>query len=376
MSRAVHTRKRLLVALLLIVALPAAAAGQEWVTGPGADVDRRGPQSAKPPEDLLSINATLFGALQWVAKSDVAQGKVFAAGSLDVVVTVRPTDNLRIFIDVVGLAGRGPDERLGPLSSLNKNADDSLGREHTLRLMKLILRPSWLEDRILLSVGKIDAEDYFDRNALAEDEGTQFLNAALLTSPMLQAPVNSPGGALRVSWGDWRYAFGVHALEDVDGDLSGVPFIIGEVGRRNIFPLSGHYRLWARVNSLPEDRDMVTWATGVSIDQLITSNFGVFFRAGVSRSQGESSTSHAWSVGFQLTPTWFDRGNDALGVGYSEQRQPDGRERLVEAYYRLTMAEWLSLIANVQWVVSGPNTVTGETNRNVVIPGLRAVLSF
>jgi carbohydrate-selective porin (OprB family) len=193
---------------------------------------------------------------------------------------------------------------------------------------------------------------------------------------MLRPPPNGPGTALRVTVGDWRYGFGVHGLDDVDGDQSGLPFVIGEVGYRNIFALNGHYRLWARVASVREDRDRVTWGAGVSFDQLLTSTLGVFFRAGVSRDQGESLTSHAWSVGFQLTPTWFDRGNDALGVGYSDQREPDGRERVVEAYYRFAMAEWLSLNANVQWVVSGPNTVTGGINRNVVVPGLRAVLSF
>jgi carbohydrate-selective porin OprB len=49
---------------------------------------------------------------------------------------------------------------------------------------------------------------------------------------------------------------------------------------------------------------------------------------------------------------------------------------VVEAYYRFQMAEWLSLTADVQWVVSGPGTSNGGTHRNVVVPGLRAVLSF
>ena len=78
---------------------------------------------------------------------------------------------------------------------------------------------------------------------------------------------------------------------------------------------------------------------------------------------------------FQLTPT-CSIAERCAGAGYSDQRGPDGRERVVEAYYRFAMAEWLSFNANVQWVVSGPNTVTGGTNRNVVIPGLRALLSF
>ena len=38
--------------------------------------------------------------------------------------------------------------------------------------------------------------------------------------------------------------------------------------------------------------------------------------------------------------------------------------------YRLVMADWLTFVANVQWIISGPNTAAGGTNRNVVVPGL------
>jgi hypothetical protein len=370
-------RCRLVVVLLLVVAFPADVGGQEWIVAPPPDAERnrRAPRIEKPPEDLFAINGAFLGTFQWVAKSDVARGSVFGAGSLDVAVTVRPTDTMRIFIDVQGLVGQGPDEKLGTLSRLNKNADDLLGRDETVRLMKLILRQSWLEDRILFSVGKLDVEDYFDRNAFAEDEGTQFLAAALLTSPMLQAPLNGPGVALRVSWADWRYGFGVHGLDDVDGDLSGLPFIIAELGRRNLFKLRGHYRWWARVSAVPDARDRVTWGTGVSIDQLVASNLGVFVRAGLSRSQGETRTSYAWSAGVQFTAPWLG-GKDTAGIGYSHQQDPDARERLAEVYYRFVLADWLSVIANVQWVLSGPNQVSGGENRNLVVPGLRALLQF
>lgn len=373
-----HVAPWLVAVLLLVVVLPADVGGQEWVVAPSPapEGDQRAPRIAKPPEDLFSINGAFLSVLQWIAKSDAAQGSVFGGGSLGVTVTVRPSDTTRIFVDFQGAIGPGPDQELGTLSRVNKRADDLQGKDKTLRLMKLILRPSWLEDRVLLSIGKLDVEDYFDRNAFAEDEETQFLNAALLTSPMLRPPPNGPGVALRVTVGDWRYGFSVHGLEDVDGDQSGLPFVIGEVGYRNIFALRGHYRWWARVASVIEDRDRVTWGTGVSIDQLLTPTLGVFFRAGLSRSQGDSVTSHAWSLGLQLTPTWFDRAKDVLGVGYSEQRESGGRERVAEIYYRLTAADWFSLIANVQWIVSGPNAVTGGPNRDVVVPGLRALLSF
>jgi carbohydrate-selective porin OprB len=254
--------------------------------------------------------------------------------------------------------------------------DDLDGKQETVRLTKLVFRPSWLEEAVLLSFGKLDPEDYFDRNVFAEDEETQFLTGSLLTNPMLKVPPHAPGATLRVKSGDWRYAFGVHAMDDVDRDMSGLPFIIGELGRRNLFPLSGHYRLWARVSAMQDDRKRVTWGTGVSIDQLLTSDIGLFVRAGVSRNQDESLTAHAWSVGLQFTPSRFGRGDDAFGVGYSEFRDVSGREQVAEMYYRLAATGWLGLSANVQWIISGPNAVTGGTNRNAVVPGFRALMSF
>jgi hypothetical protein len=63
-------------------------------------------------------------------------------------------------------------------------------------------------------------------------------------------------------------------------------------------------------------------------------------------------------------------------VGYSFQRETAGHEHLGEAYYNLFLTDHLAVIGNVEWIFSGPNQVTGETNRNVIIPGVRAVVGF
>ena len=78
----------------------------------------------------------------------------------------------------------------------------------------------------------------------------------------------------------------------------------------------------------------------------------------------------------QLAPTRLGRAADRLGIGYSFQHEPAGRERLMEVYYKAALADWLFVIGNVQWLLSGPNQVTGGTNRNVVIPGVRVLLLF
>jgi carbohydrate-selective porin OprB len=370
---------RLVVALVPLV-VPATAPGEEEISVvvPPDQLERRRPTlpTVEPSTRLVTINGILRGGLQWIATGEQARHVVFGSGSLDLNVVVRPTDYARVFLDVEALGGRNPDQALGSLSRLNHDVDQLEGSERKLIVRELWLRLALLDGQVRFSVGKLDPAHYFDRNFFAEDDATQFLDSALLNNPMLKPPPNGPGAALRVSVGDWRYAFGVHAPDDVDGDLSGLPYLIGELGRRNIFPLRGHYRLWARLGSLPENRDRLTWGSGLSIDQLVTRQIGVFLRAGLSRNQDEDFTSHAWSGGLQVAPTWLDRPKDKFGAGYSFQREVSGREELVEVYYTLGVADWLSLTANVQWLLSGPNQVRGGTNHNVVIPGIRVLLLF
>ena len=375
----------MLVAVLLGVVLPATCAGQEQTpfdAEPEAavprrdDLERRRATMPTAPTQRVSISGGLLGTVQWIANDERARPSLLGAGSLDVNVIVRPAETVRLFMDAEGLIGPGPDQELGTLSRLNTDAERLEGRQKRLIIRELFLRMTWLDERVRFSIGKLDVGHYFDRNFFAEDETTQFLDQALINNPMLKPPPNGPGAAVRISVGDWRYALGVNAPDDVDGDLSGLPYIIGELGRRDIFPLRGHYRLWTRVSSVPEDRDRVTWGSGVSIDQPLTPEIGLFLRAGLSRSQGESLTSRAWSGGLSITPRWLHRPADQLGIGYTFQREPAGREELVETYYRATLAEWFSLVGNVQWLISGPNQVRGDRNRNVVIPGFRTLLLF
>jgi carbohydrate-selective porin OprB len=115
---------------------------------------------------------------------------------------------------------------------------------------------------------------------------------------------------------------------------------------------------------------------GVSIDQLLTQQLGFFVRAGFSQSDGIPQLSSATSGGLQFKAPWSSRPRDRIGAGYSYQWEPIGSEQLAEFYYNFFLTERLSLIGNVQWLISGPNQVTGGFNNNVVIPGLRAVVGF
>ena len=334
------------------------------------------PAEPAPGPGVFSIETTLRAGVQWIVDPPRPRHDVFGFGAFDVAVTVRPVRSVTLFVDLEAVGGPGPDVALGTLSRLNAEAERLEGRD-----ARVFLREGWLgldlfAGALKLHAGKLDAAKFYDRNVFAEDEARQFLVNAFVNNPTLAPPPNSPAVNAQLTLGDWRYSLGAHAPEEIDGDLTGLPFIAGEVARGNVFAAPGNYRWWARVRAVPDRRDDLTWGTGISIDQVVVADTGVFVRAGLSRSEGERLTSHAVSVGLQHTPTWLGRSKDAFGAAYGFLRTVDGREHIAEAYYHAALIECCALIANVEWIFRGPNTVSGGRNRDVVVPGLRALIQF
>jgi carbohydrate-selective porin OprB len=282
-----------------------------------------------------------------------------------------------LFIDFEAIAGPGPDKKLGSLSRVNADAE-TLGDQDE----KLTVREGWLwlqfiNDRLDFFIGKLDLTNYFDRNVFANDETTQFLNAALVNNPMLKQPANSAGVTLRWDAGrDLGFSLGGQTPHDFVDNLLSDPFVIGEIDYHSTFLIEGNYRLWVRVSSFADDHRRQMYGGGISIDQLLTPQLGVFVRAGVNQIESISRTFFAASGGLRWTGPLWNRPRDRVGVGYSFQRDVPGDEQVVEIYYNLFLTDFLSVIGNVEWLIHGPNQVSGGANNNVVIPGIRAVVVF
>src|SRR2546428_8831522 len=321
------TRLALLLVSVAALAAPALGAAQETTkdaqeaepeSPARAGLERR--QTLPPPGPIppaFSVNGALRGGVQWIVNPARAKDDGFGFGAFDLGLIGRPTPNVTLLADVEAIVGPGPDAALGSLSRVNQDAERLAGGDARVFLREAWIRLQSADASVRFNVGKLDVQHYFDRNFFAEDETRQFLDSGLLSNPLLASPPNGLGSSLRVSQGDWRFALGVQQLDDVTGDNSGVPYLIGELGRRNIFPLKGHYRWWARGSSVPERRDELTWGTGVSIDQLVTDTTGLFVRAGIGRSDGDRVLSHSASAGVQHTPAWLGRDKDLVGLSDS-----------------------------------------------------------
>ena len=282
-----------------------------------------------------------------------------------------------LFIDVEAIAGPGPDKKLGSLSRVNADAE-TLGDQDE----KLMVREGWLwlqffNNRLDTFIGKLDLTNYFDRNAFANDETSQFLNAALVNNAMLKQPLNRAGVALRWDAGrDIGFSVGGQSTHELDRDLWSEPFVIGELDVHTTFHIEGNYRLWVRLTSSPDEPERKMYGGGISFDQLLTPQLGVFVRGGVNQIEGTSKTFFAASGGLRWAGPLWNRPRDRMGVGYSYQRDVPGNEQIAEIYYNVFLTDNFSVIGNVEWLIHGPNQVTGGTNNNVVIPGVRVLAVF
>lgn len=325
----------------------------------------------------VAVGGSVRGTAQQVLNADEGQNKLFGQGAIDLTLLFKPMARTTLFVDFLAIGGPGPDSELGSLSRVNADAETLDDQDE-----KLAVREAWLglrmaNDRLDLYLGKLDLTNTFDRNAFANDETSQFLNAALGNNPMLKQPANRAG--IVAQWDanrDLGFSLGVQAIHDFGDDLLDGPYVIGEIDYHSARLLGGTYRLWARVNTRLEDDDKVSWGMGVSLDQLLTQKLGVFARAGFSRTEGESQTAYAVSTGLHLASPFGERPKDHLGVGYTFQQEIEDYEHLAEAYYNLFLTDYLSVIGNIQWLFYGPNQETGKKNRNVIIPGLRTVVGF
>ena len=178
----------------------------------------------------VAVNGSARGILQQVANAEEGQNQLFGEGAFDLTLTYHPMVHTTLFIDVEAIAGPGPDKKLGSLSRVNADAE-TLGDQDE----KLTVREGWLwlqffNNRLDTFIGKLDLTNYFDRNAFANDETTQFLNAALVNNAMLKQPLNRAGVALRWDAGrDIGFSVGGQSTHDLDRDLWSEPFVIGEL---------------------------------------------------------------------------------------------------------------------------------------------------
>src|SRR5262245_43647318 len=171
-------------------------------------------EKASGVEIGVSSVTTVQGAIKTSGPDQEADGHIFGVTQADVTFLAQSAAlNTSFFADLVAIGGPGPDGEIPGLTLLNSQ----LARLSNNRLQT---REAWIRtelfgQRLGLTVGQLDLTNYFDRNAVANDETFAFISDALVNNQVLGLANNGLGVA--AVWDPKRnylFKLGVQPSED------------------------------------------------------------------------------------------------------------------------------------------------------------------
>ena len=329
----------------------------------------------------LTKNISLSGGLVGVAQGSIGNkpkdhGDV--VGRADLIFNFKVGENTIAVIDVEATGGDGIDAHIPNFSALNGVAGTTDDR---VRFRQAWVEHAALNDHLILTAGKIDLTNYFDANAVANDENSQFLAGAFVNSPVLSAADIGPGARIQAKLTDslvLGLGYGAGDADSADAFEHG--FGIAELDYRvKVGELEGNYRVYGSVDgALPDGTTKLAqknaFGFGVSADQQVTDKLILFVRYG-QRDKDVYATKAAWSVGGQYAGLIPERKDDVLGFAYGQIRavNANSQEKLAEVYYKVQVSEQIAIAPVAQYLI---NPEGDRARDNVVALALRTQISF
>ncbi len=322
----------------------------------------------------LGVDAAIIVQNVQQPKGDdkTADGNFYQLASTDLYFTAGLAQYTVFFADIVGLSGTPPDAEIDGLTLVNG---------YSARLIQqndLSLREAWVmtelwDQKLSLVVGRVDLTNYFDSNAAANDETSQFLSDALVNNPALGLSENGAGMALVYDpRNDFNFKLGYQQSTSTATNLSDSLFLLIEAGyQANPFQLGeGNYRIWYR----EDNTNSGSSATGVSFDQRLMPGVTLFARYGSADNTASTKQDKYHSGGLQFDAGLGFNPQDVFGIGYaSSELATTESEQLLESYYKLVMTEKLQLTFNLTYLEEDRITSTTDA---YFISGLRLQASF
>jgi hypothetical protein len=304
--------------------------------------------------------------------------RAYALASADLFFTAGIAQYTIFFADIVGLSGSPPDAEIPSLTLVN-GYTARLVRQNELNLREAWLRTELFGQRLALSAGRLDLTNYFDQNAIANDESTQFLSDALVNNQMLGLASNGTGAAAEFDpRNGFRLKFGFQQSNTDATNLSDSMYTLTEAGYTfTPFALpEGTYRVWFRTDNTAEAA--IRKGAGISIDQKLTSAFGVFARYGMGESDIERGgifrRHHFYSLGVGVQNSFVFNPQDTWGIGYATTDLASGeREHLAEGYYNFLLTERLRLSFHLTHALEHPDA---DSRFGYLYPGIRFQAAF
>ncbi len=285
---------------------------------------------------------------------------------------------------------RNPPNGITPLVGSRLNLDWAAYETQMLYVANLYLEQMFCNNKLMIAAGKITFPSYFDENKYGSWD---FFSHSLARNQAFPHRYHTIGALGKYVISDRLYvsagvtdAQGIRSETGLNTAFRDEDYFItmGEVGikTKNNKGLEGNYRFDVWYNPQPltrydgkgAERDNIGY--GVSFDQAITEELGAFFRYGWNDGR-VNKFSNCWSAGGNYKGLIPQRSKDVLGFGVAQgithqdfrrAKNATHTETIIEAYYKIFIAEWCSLSLDIQTLL---NPGTNSSNDTAVIPGFR-----
>ncbi len=358
----------------------------------------------------IGVGATMIvqGTNNTNAGDTKKEGRFDASYSTDLIFTKEfPEANGKALVHVEANQGPGIDDNLVLYNWVNTDSDF----DNEARISCFWYEQGLFGGKALLTLGKLNSTHYFDANAAANDETTQFLAGIFGNNPAIDFPDNGAGmraAFLPVQW--LELGCGVF---DADGDWEKIGddlFTIGEIAFKPKFKgLDGAYRFLAWRNTsnhtewrAPENDKEASFGFALSFDQKVGRIVTLFTRYGWQDPDVYNpafpatndllfSLEHSWSAGLQIEGKPWGREKDVLAFAFGQcipsgeykkagadldpPRRAD-RESYCEAYYNIRMNGHLSISPDLQYIWDPFGNDAADGPSGILVGGVRAQIDF
>ena len=316
--------------------------------------------------DRLSVGGVLAGVYQIMdVEADGLEERGGGALSLQPEFSFRPTERDELSTKLGFAVGNSLNEVfpfvLNPwaaaLEDEVKNINGS-GRDYLLTAWYKHTFDLGRGGTLALAAGLIDATDYLDVNAFANDEYTQFMNEALVNGPNGFFPSYDLGGALEWGSGSVEFRAVVMAVNSNE-DGNAYQFYGIQFDYKVETPLGkGTYRLILDGTSddfldpAGEGTESRS-AASLSLDQELGDTIGVFVRIGTQDDDAAVNFKNLFSGGVSISGELWGRERDNVGIGYAFLNGGNldiDFSQVAEAYARLVLNDYLALTLDIQYV--------------------------
>lgn len=317
--------------------------------------------------DKLSIGGVLAGAgqCQNVDGAPGASDGCYGALPFQPELGYRPSDDDEVYFKLGFAVGNGLNAAspfvVAPWAAdLEDDVKNINGRNRDYLLTAWYKHSFSLgEDSSLgATLGIIDATDYLDDNAYANDEYTQFMNAALVNGPNVFLPSYDAGTALEWENGPWSLR-GVYMNVGENDDGNQYNFLGAQLGYRLQTSFGeGNYRVVVDGTSKEFLNPSGTSKEGrasmlFSLDQEFGEVVGGFMRFGWQSDDAAVDYDAIYSGGLNFKGRAWDRAEDNIGVGLAYLNGGNlaiSNTQVAETYYRWSVNEHLGVTADLQYM--------------------------